>query len=227
MTLEWDWAAAEAGFERALELDPSYLWGRQVYADFLVYQGRLDEALEQLTRIEQLDPLAVSPGPADIGVVLALKGDIGAAVNSWKSVLELSPTHYSSLLNLGTHYCVSGRAQEGVALLTRARELYPETPFVLTHIAVCHANAGQVDEARRFLGELEEWERTEYVDPVNLAAVHVSLGEEDEAFTWLERGYEVRAFLLTQLRTLRGIDPLRSDPRYDDLLRRINHPEAS
>ena len=119
------------------------------------------------------------------------------------------------------------RDTEGLVLLTRARELYPETPTVLTHLAVCQADAGEVDEVRRLLGELEEWDRTAYVDPVNLAAVHLSLGEDDEAFTWLERGYEIRAVLLTQLRIVPGIDRLHSDPRYGDLLRRMNYPEAS
>ncbi len=225
MFWEWDWTTAELGFARTVELDPASIGGRFGYAHVLASQGRLDEALEQLHRARELDPLRVPAVGLDTGTLLLRKGEVDAAVEAWKSTLELSPTHFNALLHLGAHYCISGRPTEGMGLLGRLRELNRETPIVLAELAACHAKASQIEEAKRLLVELEEWARGEYVDAVSVALVHLALGQDDEVLSWLERGYEQHAFLMTWMGSNPRFARLRPDPRFQDLLRRIGFPE--
>jgi tetratricopeptide (TPR) repeat protein len=178
-------------------------------------------------KVIEIDPLAQSLGELDLGLLLFWKGDRKAAVEAWHDTLEFSPSHYATLLNLGGYYCESGQTDEGFELLRRARERYPQTPQVLAKIGACHAAAGDPDAARGVLDELEAWTLRGYVDPVNLAVVHLALGEDDQVFAWLERGYERRAFLMTEI----GIDPryerLYGDPRFRDLAERIGLRERA
>ncbi len=226
--LEWNWAAAEAEYQRAIALDPNYVWGRQRYAGALASQGRFDEALEQVQKAREIDPLVLaSTGGVDLGMLRMWQGDNVGAVEAWKGALDLKPTHFSSLLNLGGYYCGSGRADEGLALLERARELYPETPRVLAEHAACHAEAGNEVESRRLLGELEEWFLRDYVDPVNPAIVHLALGEDDRVFAWLERAYDRRASSMTDIGSDPRFERLYSDPRFRDLLERVGLRERS
>jgi tetratricopeptide (TPR) repeat protein len=225
--LEWDWQRAEVAYRRSIELDPGFVLGRASYSIALAHQGRIDEALAQVRKVIEIDPLAVSPGNVDLGLLLVWKGDRKAAVEAWHDALELSPSHYTSLLNLGGYYCKSGRTDEGFELLRRARARYPQTPQVLAEIGACHAVAGDPDAAREVLDELEAWTLREYVDPVNLAVVHLALGEDDQVFAWLERGYERRAFLMTQIGSDPRYERLYGDPRFRDLTERIGLREPT
>jgi tetratricopeptide (TPR) repeat protein len=176
--------------------------------------------------VRELDPTAVAVSEFDLGQVRALQGDFDAAVREWEWSLELDPSHYSSLLNLGNYYCSTGELERGLSLLERARAAYPDTPSSVSSIAHCYAASGAEREARSHLRELEAWSEREYVDPVNMALVHVALGEADEAFEWLERAYAVRAFMLVNLRKDPHFAPLRSDPRFEELWRRTGLPES-
>ncbi len=111
-------------------------------------------------------------------------------------------------MNLSRYYCDVGRTDEALDLLARARLLYPNTPRILAEQAACNAASGRVDVAQQQLEELEAWTGREYVDPVNLAIVHLELGEYDLMFEWLERGYKRHAALMTRLG---------SDPRFERL----------
>lgn len=219
--LEWDWETGEAEFRRALELDPGNLWARGLFTQALANQGRLDEALQHAERVRELDPTYVSAGDISLGLLLVWKGDEVGAVEAWKRDLRLDPAHYTSLLHMGAYYCGAGRNAEGMELLERARTLYPETPRALAEIGACHAVAGRTTEADRVVLELEAWWQREYIDPVNLAIVHAALRNDDQLFDWLERGFKVRAFLMTSI----GSDPrfgrLHSDSRFRDLVQRI------
>lgn len=226
--LEWDWAAGEVLYRRAQELDPNYSWGQQFFAEALASQGRFDEALEQLERMHERSPIQLTPlGDVDLGLVLYRKGDVEAAVAAWQWALDLSPSHYTSLINLGRYLCDIGRIDEALELLARARLNYPNTPRILAEQAACNAASGRVDEARQLLEELQAWTLQEYVDPVNLAIVYLELGEYDRMFEWLELGYQRHAVLMTRL----GSDPrfvrLYGNPRFDDLLVRIGLREPS
>jgi serine/threonine-protein kinase len=224
---EWDWQRAEVAYRRAIELDPGFVSGRASYSILLAYQGRIDEALAQVRKVIEIEPLAPSLGTVDLGLLLFWKGDLEAAVEAWHDTLEFSPSNYGSLLNLGNYYCENGRTDEGFELLRRARSLYPQTPQVLTEIGACHAIAGDPDAAREVLDELEAWTLREYVDPVNLAVVHLALGEDDLVFAWLERAYERRAFLIPLIGSDPRYERLYGDPRFRDLTERIGLRERA
>ncbi len=224
---EWDWERAEVALRRAIELDPGGVSGRAAYSYLLANQGRIDEALAQVRKVIEIDPLAPSLGGVGLGWLLFMKGDREAAVEAWHDTLEFSPSNYGSLLNLGKYYCENGRTDEGFELLRHARSLYPQTPQVLAEIGVCHAVAGDPDAAREVLDELEAWTLREYVDPVNLAVVHLALGEDDLVFAWLERAYERRAFLITLIGSDPRYERLYGDPRFRDLTERIGLRERA
>jgi tetratricopeptide (TPR) repeat protein len=225
--LEWDWERAEVAYRRSIELDPGGVSGRRSYSILLANQGRIDEALAQVRKVIEIEPLAQSLGDVDLGLLLFWKGDREAAVEAWHDALEFSPSHLTSLLNLGGYYCESGQTDEGFELLRRARALYPQTPQVLAEIGACHAAAGDPDAARGVLDELEAWTLREYVDPVNLAVVHLALGEDDQVFAWLERAYERRAFMMTQIGSDPRYERLYGDPRFRDLIERIGLRERA
>jgi tetratricopeptide (TPR) repeat protein len=221
MTLEWKWEEAGRGFQRTIELDPGYVWGRFLYGWFLATTGSLEESRRQLERAQKLAPTAVAPSDIDLGLVLEWMGDSEAAVAAWSGALEVDPSHFSSLRNYGRHLCLSGKHEEGLRLVRRLREDYPDTPSGVADIAYCDALSGDAEGARRGLRELQAWSEREYVDPVNMAAVHTGLGDHDAAFAALERAYEQRAFLISHIPRDRRLVPLRGDPRFADLLRGV------
>ncbi len=223
--LEWEWKISEIAFRRGLELDPGSVHLMQNLAQLLNTIGRIDEAIALLERARKLDPTSVPDGSVDLGRLYELQGRLDLAVAAWTEALALDPAHVHSLRHLGVHLCSTGEDARGFKLLRRAREIYPETPAIVGELALCHAATGDTAAARAALAELEAWNEREYVDPVILARVHTGLGETEQAFDWLERAVAVRAFGLLDLRDPR-FDPIRSDPRFQDLLRRMGLPES-
>jgi Flp pilus assembly protein TadD len=225
--LEWDWETALVEYDRAVAAAPHYVWGIETSGQVLVAFGRIHDARALLERARKLDPLSISATPVDLGSILELMGETAGAEDAWRSMLELFPAHFHSLNNLGAHLCVTGRPEEGLVLLQRSRELYPGTPLVQAELAACLVDAGQTDRARELLMEIEAQSAREYVDPVNMAVVHMALGDQDAAFAWLERGYELRSTLMVNVPIHRRLQGLRDDPRFSDLLRRMNYPGVS
>jgi tetratricopeptide (TPR) repeat protein len=218
---DWDWSAAERGLRKSLELNPGYVRGHQDYAELLAYQGRLDESMAQFRIAEQLDPFWVSSVSLDRGSIHAQKGEPEEAMAVWGRALELAPDYYRTHLHIGNHLCETGAYQEGIASLERARALSPGDPHIVADIGYCHAISGQPETARKLLRELEAQSEIRYISQLAPALIHVGLGEKGEALDALERAYQTRALLLTSIGVDTRYQPLRSDPRFMDLLRRI------
>jgi len=219
---DWDFERAEEGFRRALELDPGSVIGHKQYANLLAYTGRIDEAIEHLETARDLDPLAPDPGYLDLGLLYEVRGETERAAAAWTRMQEQMPDYPHPLMNHGVHLCRTGRPAEGIPLLERA--LAAGDPWPAANLAWCQAISGRREEARATLAELTTRAEREYVTPVALALVHVGLGDVDAAFEALERAHALRSLRILGLTLDPRWEPLRSDPRYRDLVRRIGLP---
>lgn len=220
---DWDWVAAEQEFERAITLSPNYASAYQWSAYPLMVQGRFDEALARVRRAQELDP--VSPIiPANLALALYQARRPGEAVTVCRRAIRLDPTFHVGHWILGLGLGQLGRHDEAVDALERARELAEASPDVTAALAYAYGRAGHTDDARRLLSELRERSASQYVPAYLLAVVHVGLGENDDAFHWLEIALRERQPYMLYLAVEPTLDPIRTEPRYPDLLRRAGLP---
>ncbi len=223
---DWDFARAEAGFKHAIDLDPGWVFARQQYSVLLASLGRLDEAIEQMEIAHDLDPFTFDPVGFDLGRLYELTGERDRALAQWKQTLALAPNYFQPHMRLGDYYCRAGQPEKAIPRLSRAIELSSDDPWLVANLGYCYAISGSREDARRTVRELGELSSRGYVTQVGPALIHVGLGEADEAFAALERAYELRALRIKDLKIDPRWDPLRSDPRFQDLLRRIGFPES-
>ena len=222
---DWDWERGEQKLEQAISLDPSLTWTRYVYADMLSVSGRFDEAIEQIEEAQRLDPISISPMAIDLGLLYARKGELEKAALAWQAALELFPSSYQTHRQLGNYFCGTGRFAEGIEKLEFAASLIEGEDRVISDLGYCYALAGEEAKARELLTRLEKSEKHQYVDPVHFATLYLGLGEKERAIELLQRAYEIRAFMLVEVGTDRRYDPIRSDPRFEEILRGIGLPQ--
>jgi serine/threonine-protein kinase len=221
---DWDWAGAEKENKRALELDPNSHDANFSYFAFLRDVGRLDEALPYAKRAEELGGANHEP---DVAVVFLYKRQYDAAIELFLKELEANPDgSYGAFTHsrLGEAYVAKGMYEEGIAEILKAAALHkgPDELGGSQMLAHAYAVAGKRDEALKILNELKESAKHQYVSAVHFAVIYTGLGDKDRAFEYLEKAYEERAQNLLQLRNRPMFDSLRMDPRYKDLLRRMN-----
>jgi len=215
----WDWAEAERRFKEAIRLEPGYATAHQWYAEYLGAMGRQDEARAEIQRALELDPLSVIIH-AQASQLAYWAGDYDEAIEYCRRGLEIDPDFLAAHQVLAQPYRVKGMYDQAIAEFHRSREL-GSTPTAVGYLGHTYAEAGREAEAREALAELQELAKTAYVGPDLFALIYLALGEHDQAFDWLEKAYEERAFGLMLLKVDQHYDPLRDDPRFDDLLRRI------
>jgi serine/threonine-protein kinase len=215
---EFDWAGAERGFTRAIELSPSNADAYDLFGRLRAAHGRFEEALVLHRRAQELDPLAHR---VDLVTTLVRAGRYEEAITRGKDALTVDRDYDRARATLGWAYFMSGRRDEGIAELERAAAVAPENTLWLGQLGEAYGLAGEVAKARAILQALEERTRCAYVSPYHFAYVHVGLGELDQAMDWLERAVALRAgpaygikgsFLLTRLH---------GHPRFEDVLRRL------
>ncbi|MEK7732084.1 MAG: tetratricopeptide repeat protein, partial [Planctomycetota bacterium] len=220
---DWDWPTAERELQRALALSPNYATAHHYYAMHLLWIGRHDEAIRESTKAQELDPLSLIISNV-VGLVHYYAGDFAQAETWLRKTLELGPDFALAHGNLAHTLFLQGRPAEAI---TEAREAVRlsnnDSRFVATLGYVC-AKAGQPEEARRILDEFAARSTDAYVAPTHFAQVHAGLDERDRMFDWLERACQERDLLLifTLLDPL--LAPMRTDPRFADLLRRVGLP---
>jgi tetratricopeptide (TPR) repeat protein len=217
--LEWDWAGAEREYQRAIALNPGYALAHHWYGIWLGGQGRREEALREVRQAQELEPLCLIYRTS---AVYLLTREYDEGIVQGRRALELDPNFMPAHAFLAEHYSLQGRHSEALAAGRRALDLSARTPWQLGIFGIVCARAGMNEEARQVSRELESLSARRYVPPVEFAYVHAALGEKDAAFAWLERAYEQRDPLLNSTtKTDPDWDPLRDDPRFDDLLRRM------
>jgi Tfp pilus assembly protein PilF len=222
-TYLWNWAESEKNFKRAIELNPNYPSSRHWYSRLLRLQGRFDEAFEQITQAKKADELsgAISNNVAEC---LFEKGDISGAIEEARRGIEIAPmwVQYRTLA-----YCHLrlGQKEEALANARKAVELLDDSPVTLKVLGYVQATIGNRSEALGIVRELENKFAGGEADGRDVAIVYAGLGDNDKVFEWLEKDFQSRNSSLDELRSEVPFMPLRSDPRFKDLLRRMGLPE--
>jgi TolB-like protein/DNA-binding winged helix-turn-helix (wHTH) protein/Tfp pilus assembly protein PilF len=222
---DWDFAGAERELLRAIELDPSAAAAHSAYATYLSARGRKDESLAAARKGEALDPLNVRTRRY-VGYVLFQARRYDEAISVLQAVSAAEPKDTFTRWFLGWALTWSGRHQEAVAELEQAVALSDRAPATMGALAAALVHAGRAGEARALLAELQETHRRRYVSPAAFVVAHLALGEREQALEWLERGAEERINFMIFVNNLESLDPLRRDPRFRALVKRIGLPEA-
>jgi tetratricopeptide (TPR) repeat protein len=157
--------------------------------------------------------------------IYRFSGQFERAVEQREKTLELAPGFVIALSDLAEDYLSMSMYAEAVESVEKAMSLAGRTPLLIATLGRAYAVSGRKDEAGTLLQELHDKDRSEYVLPIYFAALYEDLGNTDEAFRWLEKVYKERHVGMFSLRTLSSWESLRTDPRFDDLLQRMNFPE--
>jgi TolB-like protein/DNA-binding winged helix-turn-helix (wHTH) protein/Tfp pilus assembly protein PilF len=215
---DWDWQSAEKEYRRAIELNPNYATAHHWYAEQLALLGHFDEALRESERARELDPLSLIIA-TDNGTILYFSRQYDRAIEKLRAVLEVDPNFLHAHI-LAFVYVQKGMFADAQADLEKWRRV-DDTPWSLAQSAYVFGRSGQQAEARRALEKLEQLNRRHQIDPAPILIAYVGMGNKDEALAWLEKAYSQHSNVLTTLKVDPAFDPLRSDPRFQDLLRRV------
>ena len=216
----WDWAGAEEEYLRALKLNPNSGATRQWYGEYLTCVGRHAESIRELQQAQQLDPLSsiVAATAGRHGYFFARQFD--RAFTELQNIVRTDPQFWIGHNFLGWVYVVKKQWQEALTEFRAAQRL-DNNPETLVGIGYVSALSGQQLAARQIVENLKALRTECYVQPVGIALVHAALGEEDEAFVWLEKAFEEHAQWLSEIKVDPAFDPLRSNSRFSELLKRI------
>lgn len=219
MYYQWDWAGSEREFKRAIQLAPDYPLAHDWYAYLLTTQGRDAEARREIVSAQQLAPLSVAIA-VDAGFVAFYTGNLAESHRRLESALLMAPEVPAAHLWLGRLYQREGNLERARAEFESSGALRNWVPTI-SGAAYVEASRGNAPAARAALARLDSLERTQYVTPYARALVHVALGERDEAFRLLDRAVAERAHWLVWLNRDPRMLPLRGDPRFEAILRRV------
>jgi tetratricopeptide (TPR) repeat protein len=216
---QWHWAEAEAEFKRALDLKPNDPAAYRGLANWLLCQGRIDEALTWAQRARELDPLGISG--VQTGWILLFARRYDEAIRELRSVLAVHPDYDYALWALGSALISKGQYEDAIPVLERTVTMMERSPGTIDSLATAYGYAGRRTEALRLINELKQRRKTSYVSAGALIDPYLALGDYDEAFAWLERAYQEKSASLQYLKVYPLFDPVRKDPRFADLLRRV------
>jgi TolB-like protein/DNA-binding winged helix-turn-helix (wHTH) protein/Flp pilus assembly protein TadD len=219
---QWRWAEAEAEYRRALELSPNYAEAHSAMAFWLVSQGRAEEAVTSCRRARELDPLAISG--SELAWMLFYARRYDDAVQELRSVLAVDPDDAYALWILGFALIANHHPEGAVPVLEKGVSVSDRSPAIVGLLAHAYAQAGRRADALRLLEELKRRKQTGYVPAAAFVKVYLGLGDYDQAFFWLEEAYKEQSNLLQFLKVHPIFDPIRHDPRFADLVRRVGLP---
>jgi len=221
---EWDWAAAEREFKRAIELEPDNGDAHGYYSWFLASMGRNDQAIEEARRLLQMDPLGTA-GNGNLGSVLVFTHQWDKAIEQLRYAIDLDPNYWFDYCFLGRAYEQKGRLPQAVETFKHGLALEGNTEL-WSGLGHAYAASGKMADAQKVLDHLKELAAHRYIAPYDVAVIYVGMGETDAAFAWLNRAYEDRSYTLAEyLTTDARLDTLHSDPRFAELVRKIGLPQ--
>ena len=217
---DYDWKGAETEFRRALALNPSYAFGHDQYGFFLALHGRLDDGVAESRRAIELDPL--SPLTAtDIAFALTYQRKYAAAKEQCRNALALDPNNWLAQFVLGWVDIQAGKFNEAITELQQARAM-DSPPYAAGWLGYAYAKSGERTKAEAAITELNQTSSGRYVSPYLTAIIYLGLGDKRRALDGLEKAYEARDWFLLSLKMNRAFDPLRSDPRFIALMKKLN-----
>jgi TolB-like protein/DNA-binding winged helix-turn-helix (wHTH) protein/Tfp pilus assembly protein PilF len=218
---DWDWAGAEKEFQAAVELNPGYAEGHDRYAVFLARMGRHEHARREIELARQLDPFSEDTSEPWVAFMAR---DYDRAERGYRKILEREPDQVMTLRELAWVYALTDRYAGAIDTVEKANRLSSEDALGIGQLASIYARAGRRKDAMRLVDQLMERRRHEYVSPMSIAQAYVGLGDKDRAFEWLNRALEDRSGRLLNVPFQPNFDVLRSDPRFGELMRRMNSP---
>ncbi len=222
---DWNWAAAESEFKRAIELNPNNWEAHTYYSWFLAPMGRNDQSIAEAKRAQQADPLSGFAN-FNVGGALVFARQWDPAIEQLHRAIEVDPTFWISHCFLGRAYEQKGKLPEAIAEFQRALELEEDNAEIWSGLGHAYALSGKRAEAQKVLEHLKGVSAHSWVAPYNIAVIYAGLGEKEQAFAFLDQAYKDRSYYLpTYLATDARIDSLRSDPRFVELRKRVGLPE--
>jgi adenylate cyclase len=221
---EWDWDGAMEALDAAIEISPSYEFARRGRAHTLAYSGRLEEARRDIDHALEVDPLNAQVTHM-AGQIYEWSGARERATNLYREATALDSGNPNGRHSLGLLQCSSGAFDQGIALMEQARRISDDDPLIVGDLGWCFAIAGRSESARALLKDLRLRTAREWVSPVALARIQIGLGENDEALAELERAYEERAYRMVALDVETRWDPIRHEPRFQELRRKVGLPK--
>ena len=217
---DWDWAAAERSYRRALELNPAYATGHHWYSFVLLVTGQADQALVEAHTALELDPSSLSIRRG-LGWLYYYTRRYEAAVYHLRRAIAMNPTSEDTYRILGLVLTQQGAYDEAERAFREAITLSPELSYATAGVAHVLALRGRRREAEALLAQLEARARDHYVSPVAFCIVHLGLRNTDQVFTWLERAYQDRRGWLTYLKVDPMLDVVKDDPRFAEFVKRM------
>jgi serine/threonine-protein kinase len=217
---DWDWAEAEKAFKRALELNPNYAAAHYFYGLYLSITGHGVEAFAEVKKSVELDPLWLVVN-AVLGLGLYWWRQYDEAIEQLQKTLEMDPNFAIAHFYLGLTYAVKERWEEAIASLKKFLNLWPGSPVAVGYLGFAYGMSGQDDEALSMLDQLSKLSQQRYVSSLYKALIYLGLGKKDQAFEYLDKAYDERESWMVTLKTAPFMDTLRSDPRYEALIKKM------
>ncbi|MFY9910521.1 MAG: winged helix-turn-helix domain-containing protein [Candidatus Sulfotelmatobacter sp.] len=216
---DWDWQTAENEYRRAIQLNSNYATAHHWLAECLAYQGRFEEAFRESEKARELDPLSLII-VADRGAIYYFSRQYDRAIDQFKGVLEVDPSVGRAQLIIDA-YVQQGRYADALAELQEWRR-QGDGPWISAKEAYIYGRSGDTTKARLALNQIQKWNRAWQLDPIPLFSVaYAGAGDKEKWLATLQQAYQQHSNLVTVLKVDPMYDPLRTDPRFQDLLRRV------
>jgi tetratricopeptide (TPR) repeat protein len=216
---DWDWSTSEKEFRRAIELNPNYATAHHWYAEHLTWQGRFAEAFKESEIARSLDPLSLIIN-TDYGAIFYYSRQYDRAIEQFSAVLDMDPKFPHALMVIDA-YIEKGMYAEALARLEANRRESGDVPWIHAKLAHVYGRSGQKEKAREELEKLEKSNRDGPMDPAIFVVANLDAGDKKGALTLLEKAYSQHSNILTTIKVDPAYDALRSDPRFEELLRRV------
>jgi DNA-binding winged helix-turn-helix (wHTH) protein/TolB-like protein/Flp pilus assembly protein TadD len=218
---EWNWPQAEHEFRRSIQLNPNYPLAHEWYAEDLAATGRTEEALTQVQRALELDPLSLIIN-TEVGRMFYLTRNYDQAVVAYRKVLDMDPQFARAHSRLGMAYAADRRFDDAIREFQLAKDLAGPDPYLDGLLGYAYALSGSTSKAHKLLEDLtEQHARGKFVPSFSMALISIGLGDRNQALEWLSKSYSDRSCYMVFAKTDPLLDPLRSDPRFQALLNRM------